>query len=102
LLVQIRGGVMWMNAESTRRFGKPFHEVAETERIAICDDICFVPKAKPEHMVGALFFDRVRDLTSGAFYTTLEGWKDIGYIGNVALPEYKGPPAEVLQRLGLV
>ncbi|MBC8088010.1 MAG: gluconate 2-dehydrogenase subunit 3 family protein [Phycisphaerae bacterium] len=102
LLVQIRGGVMWINAESTRRFGKPFHEIGEPERTAICDDICFVPKAKPEHLVGALFFDRVRDLTSGAFYTTPEGWKDIGYIGNVALPEYKGPPAEVLQRLGLV
>lgn len=102
LLVQIRGGVMWINAESTARFGKAFHDVSETERTTICDDICFVPKAKPEHMVGALFFDRVRDLASGAFYTTPEGWKDIGYIGNVALPEYKGPPVEVLQKLGLV
>ncbi len=102
LLVQIRGGIMWMNAQSTTRFGKPFHELNETERTTLCDDICYVPTAKPEHMAGALFFDRVRDLTSGAFYTTPEGWKDIGYIGNVALPEYKGPPVEVLQKLGLV
>lgn len=102
LLVQIRGGVMWINAESAKRFSKAFHELSETERTTICDDICFVPRAKPEHMTGALFFDRVRDLTSGAFYTTPEGWKDIGYIGNVALPEFKGPPVEVLQKLGLV
>lgn len=101
LLVQIRGGVMWINAESTRRFSKQFHELSETERTNICDDICFVPKAKPEHVAGAMFFDRVRDLTSGAFYTTPEGWKDIGYIGNVALPEFKGPPLDVLQKLGL-
>lgn len=101
LLVQIRGGVMWINAESTKRFAKPYHELSETERTALCDDICFVTNAKPEFMVGALFFDRVRDLTSGAFYTTPEGWKDIGYIGNVALPEFPGPPVAVLQKLGL-
>lgn len=101
LLVQIRGGVMWINAESNKRFSKPYHDLSETERTAICDDICYVPNAKPEYMVGALFFDRVRDLTSGAFYTTPEGWKDIGYIGNVALPEFPAPPVAVLQKLGL-
>lgn len=102
LLVQIRGGIAWINNESMTRFSKPFHEMSETERTAICDDICFVPKAKPGYGVGALFFDRVRDLTAGAYYTTPEGWKDVGYIGNVALPEFKGPPLEVLQKLGLV
>lgn len=102
LLVQIRGGVAWINAESRTRFNKEFHEASETEKTAICDDICFVPKAKPGYVAGAMFFDRVRDLTAGGFYTTPQGWKDIGYIGNVALPEFKGPPAEVLQKLGLV
>ena len=101
LLVQIRGGIAWINAASITRFSKPFHQISDAERVLICDDICFVPKAKPGYMAGALFFDRVRDLTAGAFYTTPEGWKDIGYIGNVALPEYKGPPLEVLQKLGL-
>jgi hypothetical protein len=101
LLVQIRGGVAWINAESRTRFNKEFHELSETEKIAICDDICFVPKAKPGYVAGAMFFDRVRDLTAGGFYTTPQGWKDIGYIGNVALPEFKGPPVEVLQKLGL-
>ena len=74
----------------------------KSKRTAICDDICFVPKAKPGFGAGALFFDRVRDLTAGAFYTTSEGWKDIGYMGNVALPEFKGPQPDVLQKLGLV
>ncbi len=102
LLVQIRGGIAWINGESVARFGKPFHELSDANRTAICDDICFVPKAKPGYGVGALFFDRVRDLTAGAYYTTPEGWKDVGYIGNVALPEFKGPPPAVLQQLGLV
>lgn len=101
-LVQIRGGIMWINAESMKRFSKPFHELDDTQKTNICDDICFAPKAKPEFMAGALFFDRVRDMTAGGYYTTPEGWKDIGYIGNVALPEFKGPPQDVLVRLGLV
>jgi hypothetical protein len=28
--------------------------------------------------------------------------KDIGYIGNVPLEKFEGPPREVLQKLGLV
>ena len=102
LLVQIRGGIMWINAESMKRFSKEFHELDETQKTNICDDICFAANAKPEYRSGALFFDRVRDMTAGGYYTTPEGWKDIGYIGNVALPEFKGPPLEVLQKLGLV
>lgn len=102
VLSQVRGGIIWINNESVTRFSKPFHQLSDAERVQICDEICFVPNAKPGYVAGAMFFDRVRDLTSTAFYTTPEGWKDIGYIGNVALPEFPGPPVEVLQRLGLV
>ena len=101
VLSQVRGGIIWLNGESMTRFQKPFHQLTDEQRINICDDICFVPKAKPGYVAGAMFFNRVRNLAAGAFYTTPEGWKDIGYIGNVALPEYKGPPVELLQRLGL-
>ena len=27
--------------------------------------------------------------------------KDVGYVGNVALEKFEGPPPEVLQKLGL-
>ncbi len=101
-LVLIRGGLIWLNGESNTRFGKPYHQLNDTDRSAICDDICHLPKAKPNYVAGATFFDRVRDLTAVAFYTTPEGWKDIGYIGNVALPKFDGPPVELLQKLGLV
>jgi gluconate 2-dehydrogenase gamma chain len=100
-LAQVRGGIIWINNESTARFGKPYHQLSNADRTAICDDICYVPNAKPGYVAGAMFFDRVRDLTATAFYTTAEGWKDIGYIGNVALPAYPPVPAEILQRLGL-
>jgi len=54
------------------------------------------------------FFKRFRALTIGAYYTTEEGFKDIGFIGNVAREADEGPSAEVkaaldvqLKKLGL-
>lgn len=94
-------GLAWVDEESTRRFGKAFHKLAMQQHHAICDDICFEPKAKAEFKTAAAFFRRYRDLTAGGFYTTPAGMKDIGYVGNVALPAFKGPPQEVLRRLGV-
>ena len=57
---------------------------------------------------GTAFFKRFRALTIGAYYTTEAGFKDIGYIGNVARAADPGPSAEVkavlereFQKLGL-
>lgn len=41
------------------------------------------------------FFKRFRALTIGAYYTTEAGFKDIGYIGNVARTADEGPSPEV-------
>ena len=100
-LVRVRGGVAWLNVESTRRFGRAFARLTTAQKTQICDDICFVPKAKPEFRQGARFFSLVRNLTATAFYTTDEGMKDIGYVGNVALPKWDPPPRAVLKHLGL-
>jgi len=99
--VVIVDGLAWMDEESTRRFGKPFDKIALQQRHAICDDICYEPKAKPEFKKAAAFFRRYRDLTAGGFYTTPAGMKDLGYVGNVALPAFNGPPEEVKARLGI-
>jgi len=101
-LIRIRGGVLWIDRESQKRFGKRFHEVTDAQRTQICDDICYVPKAKPGFTFAAQFFDTVRDQTSTAFYTTPEGWKDLGYIGNVAMLKFEGPSAAIRKQIGLV
>ncbi len=43
----------------------------------------------------------MRDLTATGFYTTLEGTKDLQYIGNTPQFGFKGPPKEVLEYLKL-
>jgi hypothetical protein len=40
-------------------------------------------------------------LTAGAFYTTPEGTRDLGFVGNMALSRFDGPPLEVLKKAGL-
>jgi hypothetical protein len=99
--VQIRGGLTWLNTESTKRFGKQFADLADNEKKQICDDICFVPKARREFQAAALFFAKFRDLTASGFYTTNEGMKDLRYVGNIPLVKFDGPPKEVLEYLKL-
>jgi hypothetical protein len=67
----------------------------------LCEDIAHVATASAERKKAAQFFKRYRDLTAGGYYTTPEGMKDIGYVGNVPLPSFDGPPPEVLRKLGL-
>ena len=35
----------------------------------------------------------------GGYYTTNEGAQEVGYVGNVALAKFDGPPPEVLKFL---
>jgi gluconate 2-dehydrogenase gamma chain len=100
-LVRVRGGLVWIDRESQTRFGKRFHLATTAQRAQICDDICYLPRAAPAHVFAAQFFDTIRDQTATAFYTTPQGWKDLGYIGNVALPKFEGPNAAVRKQIGV-
>jgi hypothetical protein len=94
-------GLLWMDAEASRRFAKQFADLDEPAQHAICDDVCYEKSAQPQFAAAAKFFTRYRDLTAGGFYTSPEGRKDLGYIGNVPLLKFSGPPAEVLRKVGL-
>lgn len=94
-------GLDWLDAESGKRFGKVFAGLEAGQQTAICDDICDDGKVKAEFKEAARFFKNFRSLAMGAYYSTPEGWKAIGYVGNTALLTFDGPPPEVLDKLGL-
>ena len=100
-LVRVRGGLTWLDVESGKRFGRRFSAATVAQRTAICDDICYLPKAGPAFQAAARFFDMIRDLTASGFYTSDAGMKDLQYVGNVPLAKFDGPPPEVLRKLGL-
>lgn len=95
----IRDGLAWIDGESQKRFGKGFADAAPDQQTAILDDI--VKEGTDARKKAFSFFSLFRDRASGGYYSTPEGWKAIGYVGNVPLAEFPGPPPEVLKHLGL-
>lgn len=93
-------GLKWIDEESSTRFSKVFADLSLEQQTAICTDIASA-KPKPEHKNAATFFKRFRDLTAGGYYTTPEGMKAIGYVGNVPSGTFEGPPIEALKHVGL-
>ena len=94
-------GLAWLDAESQRRYQSSFTGLTQAQKTAICDDICYLPEAKPQFADAATFFAIYRDLTAGGFYTTPAGIRDLKYVGNVPLTRFDGPPPEVLRKAGL-
>ena len=88
----ILDGLSWIDAEATRRYAKGFADLSLLEHQAICDEICIERAAQPELARAAKFFARYRDLTSGGFYTSPEGRRDLRYVGNVPLARFDEPP----------
>lgn len=98
----ILAGFGWLDAEAHKRFKRGSFAVLDTtQQSAICDDICYLPKALPEHREAAEFFARYRDLTAGGFCTSPQGRKYMRYVGNTPMARFDGPPPEVLARVGL-
>src|SRR5689334_14795487 len=96
----VLNGLLWIEAESQKRFQKAFPSLSDAQRAQIADDIC-TTKSKSAFADAARFFAKFRDLTAGGFYTTPVGMKDIGYTGNVPLTKFDGPPLEALKKAGL-
>lgn len=98
--IPMRGGLMWLDAHSARRFEKDFTDLTAEQRISIVDEIAYPEKAKPEVQQGVAFFNRMRDLTATGFFTTKMGVKDLGYMGNTP-NKWNGVPPDVLDQYGL-
>lgn len=98
----MRGGLMWLNGESTKRFNKAFVDCINAEQIKIVDDIAYPDpnNEKPDMAPGRAFFNRMRNLTMTGYYTSKMGIDDLGYVGNRA-NLWDGVPQEVLDKHGM-
>jgi hypothetical protein len=94
-------GLAWLEGESSKRYGAGFSDAAEGQRQTLCADISVDAPEHSEAGTASRFFRRFRDLVAVGYYTTPEGMKEIGYVGNVPLARFDGPPADVVAKLGL-
>ena len=97
----MRGGLAWLDAESRRRYGKPFVEAADQQRRSLLDDIAWPARAHPDLSHGVAFFNRFRDLTASGFWSSKIGVADLGYQGNAVVGEWTGCPPAALAKLGV-
>ena len=96
----MRGGLLWLDHQSDEMYGAKFVEITENQRIQLIDEIAYPDKAKPEMESGVRFFNMLRNLTATGFFTSEEGFKDLGYVGNRP-NAWDGVPEEVLAKHGL-
>ncbi|MEL6923026.1 MAG: gluconate 2-dehydrogenase subunit 3 family protein [Bacteroidota bacterium] len=95
--IPMRGGLMWLDQESNRRFAKAFSALSDAQQIEIVDDIAYPDPdgKKPNMSQGIAFFNLMRNLTLTGYYTTKMGFDDLGYQGNRA-NIWDGVPEDVL------
>jgi hypothetical protein len=87
-------GFAWVEAEAQARHRSGYAGLDEPMRAAI------LTEAASHGGPGAAFLQRMKFLTTGAYYTSAEGVEELGYVGNEPLEgDYPGPTPEALAHL---
>src|SRR5690348_15202373 len=96
---EILGGLTWLDLECNRQFGQDFVGCAPAEQKKILDRIAYPDKAAPEDSNYVAFFNRLRDLVVGGFFSSEQGVKDLPYLGNKMVAAWEGCPSNVLAQI---
>lgn len=86
----------WLNIEAKHRFKEGFLQLNDAQQLRIVDNIAYpIDTIKPEFVQATEAFSRFKGIVLAAFFTSKEGMKDIGYMGNVPISgDYPGPSKE--------
>lgn len=95
----IRPGLEWLDKESKRLHGNAFPALKADQQTAIVDSI--LVEGSPQNKAAGKFFRLMRDRAGAGYFTTQEGWKTLGYTGNLPGLEFAGPTAEAIKHIGL-
>jgi gluconate 2-dehydrogenase gamma chain len=90
-----------------RRFQRTFVAASDAQRTELLDLIAFRKNAEtqPGLAPGIRFFDWARRMSVDAYYTSAAGIKELGYLGNRGMSDFKVPQEAVdyaMKKAGLV
>lgn len=85
------GGLAWIDDKMREHHQTDFLAAKPEQRTALLDLIAFRKNQSPELAPGIKYFAWVRRMTVDAYYTSAAGIKEVGYLGNRALREFKVP-----------
>jgi gluconate 2-dehydrogenase gamma chain len=98
------GGLTWLDQAMRREFETSFLAAKPDQQIAMLDKIAYRRNRTPENAPGIHFFEWARRMTADAYYTSPAGIKEVGYLGNKGMTEFKVPQEAVdyaVKRSGL-
>ena len=101
LLVQIRGGLAWLDAACRHGWRRDFVDATVEQQRSMLDRIAYPEKAAASDAVGVAFFNGMRDLVLSGFYTSEMGMRSLPYVGNEPQSGWTGCPPAVMAKLGV-
>ena len=96
---EIIGGLTWLDMECNRVFKHDFVDCSAAEKKQIIDRIAYPKEAAAVDEPGVAFFNGLRDLVVSGFFSSKMGVKDLPYLGNEMVAEWKGCPSDVMSRI---
>jgi Gluconate 2-dehydrogenase subunit 3 len=85
------GGLAWLDEAMKRQYHLDFLTAKAEQKTEMLDRIAYRKNRTPELAPGITFFNWARRMTVDAYYTSAAGIKDVGYLGNRAIKEFKVP-----------
>ncbi len=104
MLAVYTGGLAWLDFAMKRTYAVNFLTATAEQQKAMLDKIAYRRNETPDLAAGIRFFDWVRRMTVDAYYTSAAGIKELGYVGNKGMRDFKVPAeaiAYALRRSGL-
>jgi len=84
-------GLTFLDKESQKQFGKPFHFASPTDRVRLLTEMSLPERDPTAHHEGYSFFRLVKDMTVEGFYTSKVGLIDVlNYQGMNYMAEFLG------------
>ncbi|HWE48151.1 MAG TPA: gluconate 2-dehydrogenase subunit 3 family protein [Bryobacteraceae bacterium] len=94
------GGLAWLDFAMKREYSVNFLAAPVDQQKAMLDKIAYRRNSTPELAAGIRFFDFSRRMTVDAYYTSAAGIKELGYMGNKGMKDFKVPAEAVAYAVG--
>jgi gluconate 2-dehydrogenase gamma chain len=85
------GGLGWLDEAMKRHYHTDFLAASAAQKTEMLDKIAYRKNRTEELAPGITFFNWARRMTTDAYYTSAAGIKEVGYMGNRGMKEFKVP-----------
>ena len=99
--IKIRGGLMWLDHHSNKKYGESFMDCQEDQQLETLDLIAYPDLSidSDDQKQEVAFFSLMRNLVLTGYFTSEVGIKELGYQGNQP-NVWDGVPSDVLKEHG--